>query len=71
MDDNNNNTENDKEDILTTFKRIVASAQFIEGISNFNHNQQQQNNINYLENIKGGEMQKNNNFKQICAIIGI
>uniref|UniRef100_A0A1I8BUH7 Uncharacterized protein n=1 Tax=Meloidogyne hapla TaxID=6305 RepID=A0A1I8BUH7_MELHA len=63
IDDNNNNTENAKEDILTTFNRIVASAQFIRGISNFNKQQtQQQNQINYLENIKGEEMQKNNNF---------
>jgi len=69
LDNNNNNTENDKEDILATFRKIVASAQFI---GNYN-NQQQQNQINYFEEIKGNpieEIQKNN-FKQCMLNIHI
>nr|CAD2154478.1 unnamed protein product [Meloidogyne enterolobii] len=54
LDNNNNNTENDKEDILATFRKIVASAQFI---GNYN-NQQQQNQINYFEEIKGIRLKK-------------
>uniref|UniRef100_A0A915NMI2 Regulatory protein zeste n=1 Tax=Meloidogyne floridensis TaxID=298350 RepID=A0A915NMI2_9BILA len=62
LDNNNNNTENDKEDILATFRKIVASAQFI---GNYN-NQQQQNQINYFEDIKGNQIEEiqKNNFKQ-------
>nr|CAD2180584.1 unnamed protein product [Meloidogyne enterolobii] len=62
LDNNNDNTENDKEDILATFRKIVASAQFI---GHYN-NQQQQNQINYFEEIKGNQIEEiqKNNFKQ-------
>nr|CAD2178476.1 unnamed protein product [Meloidogyne enterolobii] len=62
LDNNNNNTENDKDDILATFRKIVASAQFI---GNYN-NQQQQNQINYFEELKGNQIEEiqKNNFKQ-------
>ena len=65
LDNNNNNTENDQ-DILATFRKIVASAQLIGGITNYNQlKTQQQCQINYLEDFKGNqneEIQKNENY---------